>query len=273
MEKEILSEHIPALKVWYLLIGLYLFQSLIFFLSMIFFWWISSTFLIGALIGELIVVLLGILPYHYLILNIKNIRENYKKKYGKLAGQYFWFKYESYTIPLLSSSLYFPLLLITYEKPSFQLIKMPSHIITSGLLPVYIAPLIGIIFVLIGLLIRRPSGGFGPEIEIYLHLLFPENGRLITNGIYRYIRHPRYLGRGFISVGLGIIANNIIAISVGIIHFLVFSSLIYPEENELSRRFGKDYFNYKKKVPLLIPKYGNLNNFVRFIIKKKKLNS
>jgi protein-S-isoprenylcysteine O-methyltransferase Ste14 len=237
---------------------------------MVFFWWISSTIFIGALIVEFIIVFFGTLPYRYVVINIKKIREKYRNKYGKLAGQYFWFYYESYTIPLLSSSLYFPLLLITYEIPSFQIINLPSHIITTSLFPIYIALPIGLIIIILGFLIRIPSGGFGPTVEIYLPLLYPEKGRLITNGIYKYVRHPRYLGRGFVAVGLGVIANNIMAILVGFIHFLVFCSLIRPEDNELSKRFGNDYINYKRNVPALIPKYGNWKKFLRLVFVQKK---
>lgn len=236
---------------------------------MVFFLWISSTILIGALIGEFIIVYIGILPYRYISINIEKLREKYRKKYGKLAGQYFWFNFESYTIPLLSSSLYFPLLLITYENPSFQIINMPSNIITISLFPIYITIPTGIIIIILGFLIQNPSGGFSPDIEIYLHMLFPEKGKLLTNGIYKYIRHPRYLGRGFIAVGLGVIANNILAIFVGVIHFFVFCSLIRPEDNELSIRFGNEFLNYKKNVPALIPKYGNWKKFLRFIFLKE----
>ena len=267
---DILIEYIPAFAVWYKLIILYFFQFVIFILAMVFFWWISSTVLIGALVGEFIIIYLGVLPYRHIVINIEKLREKYRKKYGKLAAQYFWFNYESYTIPLLSSSLYFPLLLITYKQPSFQIINMPTHFITTSLFPISITLPIGIIIIIIGFLIQYTSGGFSTDIETYLHLLYPEKGRLLTNGLYKYIRHPRYLGRGFIAIGLGVIANNIIAYFVGIIHFLVFCSLIGPEDNELSRRFKDEFLNYKTKVPALIPRYGNWKEFLRFIFIKKK---
>lgn len=267
---DILLEYIPAFSAWYKLLILYLSQVIIFILAMVFFWWITSTVWIGALIVECIIVIFGIFPYRYLIKNIKTIRVKYKNKYGKLAGQYFWFNYESYTIPLLSSSLYFPLLLTTYKNPNFQIINMPSNIITTSLFPIYFAVPIGLIIIIFGLLVRCPSGGFGSEIENYFHLLYPEKGRLITSGIYKYIRHPRYLGRGFVAIGLGVIANNILAISVGIIHFLAFCSLIRLEDDELSTRFGDDFLNYKKKVSALFPKCKNWKKFLRLILKQEK---
>jgi len=266
-------QYIPNLTIWYKLLILYVFQISIFIISMIFLWWISSIILIGALIGEFLIVFFGTLPYRYIVNNIEKIRDKYKKKYKKLASQYLWYRFESYTIPLLSSSLYFPLLLTTYDYPNIQLTYMPSYIITKSLLPIYITIPVGLMIIIIGLLIRRPPEVFGPKVEIYLNLLYPEKGILIKNGIYKYIRHPRYLGRGFIAVGLGVIANNIIAILVGVIHFLIFCSLIRSEDKELLKRFGGEFKKYKKSVPALFPKYGNWKKIFIFIFSKKNKNN
>jgi protein-S-isoprenylcysteine O-methyltransferase Ste14 len=98
-----------------------------------------------------------------------------------------------------------------------------------------------------------------------------ENRILFNKGVYEIIRHPRYLGRGFIAIGIGIIANNILAISVALIHFLVFCSLIIPEDNELLKRFGNEFIKYKKNVPMFIPKFGNWRKFIKFIFTKKNI--
>ena len=266
---EIFLEHMPVLTVWYKVVILYIFQILIFILSMTFFWFISSKFLAASLIAEFTIVFCGTFPYRYMAIKIDKIRDKYIKKYGKLAGQSLWLRYESYTIPLLSSSLYFPILLINYEFIP-RIIDLPSHFITNSLFPYYIAIPLSVVVLFIGLSVRTPSGGFGPDVETYLYLLYPEKGELITGGLYKYIRNPRYLSRGFYSIGLGILANNILAIGVGFVHFIVFSSLIFPEDKELHRRFGKDFLEYKKQVPALIPKIGNWIKIAKFITKKDK---
>jgi protein-S-isoprenylcysteine O-methyltransferase Ste14 len=149
-------------------------------------------------------------------------------------------------------------------------IRLPSHFMTSSLLPFFISIPLGLFIVIVGLLMRRPSGGFGPDVESYLYLLYPEKGNLITDGIYRYIRHPRYLGRGLIAIGFGVLANSIIAVLVGLIHFLIFSSLIYSEDKELFMRFGDDFKKYKKRTPALLPKYGNFKDFARYVFIRGK---
>jgi protein-S-isoprenylcysteine O-methyltransferase Ste14 len=78
-------------------------------------------------------------------------------------------------------------------------------------------------------------------------------GRLIREGIYGVIRHPRYA-----SAGLGVIGNFLLANYAG---SYVLAVLLVPlgyamiklEERELASRFGKEYFDYEREVPRLIP--------------------
>jgi len=262
--EDFFSQYMPFYSVWYKVLFLFVFQFLIFVLAMVFFWWVSSLFLLGALLGEFIVIFCGILPYYCIVKNIEKIRIKYIEKYEKLAAQQLWYRYESYTIPLLSSSLYFPLLLINYDFIP-KIITLPSSIITIELLPWFMAIPLGIFIVVIGILIGKPSGGFGPDVESYFYLLYPEKGKLITAGAYKYVRNPKYLGRFFFAIGLGIIANNILAIGVALMHSLGFISLIMPEDKELLQRFGKEFQEYKKNVPALFPRFVSLKNFVKYI--------
>ena len=262
-------DQLPDLRVRHKAVIIHLVQLLIFIVLIVFFCWISQKLLIGALIWEAIVVFCGTFPYRYIVNNSKKIREGYIKKYKNLAGQKFWYHYQSYTVPLLSSAFYFPLLLKTdYFLPA--IIKLPNHLITKSILPSYIPIPLGIFFIVVGYMITKPSGGFGADVGAYLYVLYPAKGRLITDGTYKYIRSPRYLGRGIIAIGFGIIANNILAILVGVIHFSAFSSLIPSEDKELIRRFGDDFKNYKNNVPALIPRFGNWIKFTRLVFNLKK---
>jgi len=265
----ILLEYIPIFTVWKKLLGLYVFQIIIFILLMILFWWISSLLFLGSVIGQLLISSILVIYFIYIANNSEKIKNRYRKRYGKLAGQKFWLNYLSYINPIVSAAFYFPLLLITYEFPPFQLIDIPPHIMSTSLLPIYFSLPIGIIIVIFGLLIRKPSGGYGVDVDSYLYMIFPEKSRLIKNGIYKYIRNPQYLCRGIIAIGFGFIANNINAILVGIIHFLSYCAIIPSEDKELIRRFGGEFKKYKKSVPALFPKYGNWKKFLKIIFVKQ----
>jgi protein-S-isoprenylcysteine O-methyltransferase Ste14 len=79
-------------------------------------------------------------------------------------------------------------------------------------------------------------------------------GKLLKDGIYRVIRHPRYL-----SAGLAVIAVALFVDYVGV-YFLILLlfSLGYPmlifEEKELVDRFGEEYRQYQREVPRILPR-------------------
>ena len=78
--------------------------------------------------------------------------------------------------------------------------------------------------------------------------------KLVTTGPFAYCRNPMYLGVILWVTGLGIILNSPSFILSGLI--VPFLYLIYMkavEEKELEARFGREYLEYKKKVPFLIP--------------------
>ena len=264
---DIFLEYVPALNDRSKIVMLSLFQIVIFVFLIVFFWLISTTVYYGAILGQLIVSTLLVFFYIYLANNAKKIRDKYRKKYGKLAGQSYWFHYHSYTIPIIFTVFFLPLLLITYDFLPFCIISMPPHFITIPLFPVFITLPLASIIIIMGFLMKRHSGGYGVDVDDYLYMIYPENSKLITGRIYQYIRNPQYLSRGIIAIGFGVLANNISAILVGLIHFLSYCAIIPAEDKELRRRFGGEFRSYQKKVPALFPRYVNWKNFVKLMLK------
>ena len=82
----------------------------------------------------------------------------------------------------------------------------------------------------------------------------PETGRLMKDGIYARLRHPRYLSLTLGVLGVTLFANYLGAYIV----FLAFVIGIYIvtvfEERELVDRFGDAYRIYRSRVPRLIPR-------------------
>jgi protein-S-isoprenylcysteine O-methyltransferase Ste14 len=82
-----------------------------------------------------------------------------------------------------------------------------------------------------------------------------EHGKagLLQDGIYRIVRHPRYL-----SAGIGTIANALIVNYAGVYVLLLglFPAgyvMMLLEERELVDRFGEPYRKYQRDVPRIIP--------------------
>lgn len=78
--------------------------------------------------------------------------------------------------------------------------------------------------------------------------------QLIVRGIYCYIRHPRYLEFILEVFGITILSG----LAWNFILFVLFVpaafAMAYVEEQELIRRFGQEYLNYKKKTGFFLPK-------------------
>lgn len=79
-------------------------------------------------------------------------------------------------------------------------------------------------------------------------------GNLLQDGIYRVIRHPRYLSVILGTLGMALIVNHAGTYAVVLASLLAFVPLIHLEERELAARFGTAYTTYRARVPALIPR-------------------
>ncbi len=75
---------------------------------------------------------------------------------------------------------------------------------------------------------------------------------LVTDGIYRYSRHPQYLGMGMIIIAWLFAWPTILTAIMGIIMLAVYYRLAKREEKELEKEFGRKYLDYKKQAPFLL---------------------
>lgn len=79
-------------------------------------------------------------------------------------------------------------------------------------------------------------------------------GRLLADGLYARVRHPRYTG-----VILGVAAFALFTNYLAIYALVPASALglgliVRLEERELAERFGEEYERYRARVPMFIPR-------------------
>jgi protein-S-isoprenylcysteine O-methyltransferase Ste14 len=79
------------------------------------------------------------------------------------------------------------------------------------------------------------------------------NGELVTEGIYRYVRHPQYLGLIVITVGLLIQWPTIITLAMWPVLLVMYHRLAKKEEKEAMEAFGERYEEYKRRTPMFLP--------------------
>jgi protein-S-isoprenylcysteine O-methyltransferase Ste14 len=80
--------------------------------------------------------------------------------------------------------------------------------------------------------------------------------KLITTGLYRYIRNPMLLGLFLFLLGLGFFLGSLSLIFIFTPLFILINVLYLKaiEEKEMEKKFGKQYLEYKKRVPIFFPK-------------------
>jgi len=81
-----------------------------------------------------------------------------------------------------------------------------------------------------------------------------ERHRLVTEGIYRRVRHPMYLALLLYSLGQALVLPNWVAGPSYLVAFgLLFALRVGPEERMMREEFGKDYEAYVARTKRLIP--------------------
>jgi protein-S-isoprenylcysteine O-methyltransferase Ste14 len=180
-------------------------------------------------IGCWIILLLYWLKSAKFLKSAKEIKREYSKS---------WF---------YAGGIFFISLLLT----SFNLPHIPF--LSFSFIPkLMIIQIISVIFVIIGFLIaiisrKTLASNWSSNIDL------KKDHELITNGIYGYVRHPIY--SGFLSMALGtLIYTGTISSSIFFIVMLIFIIFKIKEEEELlTKNFGKDYEDYKKRVKSIVP--------------------
>lgn len=92
--------------------------------------------------------------------------------------------------------------------------------------------------------------------------------KLITEGLYKYLRHPQYLGMIIMTLGLTLICLNTSPIYpfvqeqfydkswilfIWIAEALIYVLLAKIEDLSLKAKYGEEFLNYASKVPFMFP--------------------
>jgi len=138
-----------------------------------------------------------------------------------------------------------------------------SSLVGLGELGMLISMLLGygLLFIGIGLFI----GGWR---ELYQAR---QNKKLITSGLYRFVRHPQYTGLFIGLFGEGVVHwPTLFSVGLFPLIFLAYYFLARSEEKKVISEFGEEYRVYQQKVPMFIPRFGQWRNIVGGSEKKIK---
>jgi protein-S-isoprenylcysteine O-methyltransferase Ste14 len=114
-------------------------------------------------------------------------------------------------------------------------------------------PIVGIILVIGGLFIRWLAI-FSLKRQFTVDVAITKDHRIVSEGIYRFVRHPAYAGSILSFFGLGLFFANIL--SLAMIFLPTCSAFLYRirvEEKALIDTFGDEYVRYRNSTNRLIP--------------------
>ena len=78
--------------------------------------------------------------------------------------------------------------------------------------------------------------------------------KLLTEGIYARVRHPRYFEFCLGGLGAALVSNYLAAYVAVILTIAGLAALVPFEERELEERFGDEFREYRRRVPAIIPR-------------------
>ena len=81
-----------------------------------------------------------------------------------------------------------------------------------------------------------------------------ENQKIVEVGLYKFIRHPGYLGQLMIFFGISTSISNWLSVLVMMIPVIVgYHYRIQVEERFMTEQLGEDYLNYQERTKRIIP--------------------
>lgn len=151
------------------------------------------------------------------------------------------------SIPILS----FLLLPIILFLPYYEYVVILNQILSPSIY--YWTVITGTVLLFLGgiLLVnsRIQLGKYGGS-----RIVIEENHQLITNGVYRFIRHPIYLGFLFMFFGYSLALGSLfMTFVICFVFLLIFKNRIDIEERLLLSEFGEEYADYMRRTKRLFP--------------------
>jgi protein-S-isoprenylcysteine O-methyltransferase Ste14 len=83
-------------------------------------------------------------------------------------------------------------------------------------------------------------------------------GELIATGMHGEVRHPIYLGHLLMQLGWAVSSGSAAGFICVAVALATGAVMLQMEERELMQRFGDDYREYRKQVPMIIPRSAKI---------------
>jgi len=79
------------------------------------------------------------------------------------------------------------------------------------------------------------------------------SGKLVTSGVYKFIRHPQYTGLLLLSLGMMIEWATLPMLIMFPVMVFMYTRLAKKEEKDMISEFGEDYKRYMARTKMFVP--------------------
>ena len=194
-----------------------------------------------------IIGVIAVIPLHFLSVEHLKLQEKYGKEKGIKIGEIYG---------LISGWGFFMFWMGLWVSPQVRFtIPILQHVTV-------IIPIVDFSIPLLHMIIcssfLAPGAWFGIMGVKETTLKVAETHRtekIVDTGVYSIVRHPQYLGGLLAHVGITFLLSAWYSLLVSPLMIFLVYLISRKEEEELIKEFSKEYEDYKKKVPMLLPKF------------------
>jgi protein-S-isoprenylcysteine O-methyltransferase Ste14 len=120
----------------------------------------------------------------------------------------------------------------------------------AGLIAIGFWPMvIGGTFIVLG------SSTLGLARTLFVYEYVPEKSEVVTTGLYRFLRHPLFVGGGLVSMGLALCTGDPTAITLGVLNACVVPVYVRLEDRRCCTVLGQEYADYRAAVGGVLPRW------------------
>ena len=80
--------------------------------------------------------------------------------------------------------------------------------------------------------------------------------KVVSNGAFRYVRHPLYSACLLFYLGLAVSTTSIFSLALFVVIFVFYNYIATYEERLLDKKFGEEYRKYKRRTGKWVPGIG-----------------
>jgi protein-S-isoprenylcysteine O-methyltransferase Ste14 len=193
-----------------------------------------------------VIGIISIMPIYFLSLE----HSKFQDKYGKERGLKF-----TTVFGMISGWFFFIFLFGIWISPQLRFV-IPIFQSLVLVIPV-VNVSIPILHIVLSIPLIIPAIWYGIIGVKKLTLKVAETHRpdkIVSTGIYSKIRHPQYFGAILAHFGFSILFSSLYSLLSSPLILVLIYIISWKEEKELLVEFGKEYEEYRKNVPMLIPR-------------------